>query len=178
MVSRGLGALGLPTAPAPLPCPHHSPASHSSIIVRRCISNRHKHGLETPVTLVPSTKTAFLIATDLGRLVVAFFTNRTRLHRVGLSVCSRRSQPFIRRCTRATLLLAILNRRISYTRRSGDHCEEACRSISCHSFFCFAFRQNASATPRRRDAGKSGDRVPRRYFEGASDPYDGRAAHG
>ena len=41
-------------------------ATHHSQISNHCISNRHTHGLEMPVTPFASTKMSFLIATDLG----------------------------------------------------------------------------------------------------------------
>jgi hypothetical protein len=44
---------------------------HTPLAPRHCNSNRHKHGLEMPVTPVLSTQMSFLIATDLGGAIAS-----------------------------------------------------------------------------------------------------------
>jgi len=60
-----------------MPCHPSIPTTHQLPLTTYCIPNRHKHGLEMPVTPFPATKVAVLIATDWG-WVAAYIFHQTR----------------------------------------------------------------------------------------------------
>jgi hypothetical protein len=55
--------------------PPSFPTTHQLRLTTHCIPNRHKHGLEMPVTPFPATKVAVLIATDLGGACSLFISS-------------------------------------------------------------------------------------------------------
>jgi peptide-methionine (S)-S-oxide reductase len=125
---------------------------HHSQISNQCISNRHTHGLEMPVTPFASTKMSFLIATDLGPAKSAVAQALLCLSRHRNCFMSRISIYVPRFSRRTNHGSRVMLHVVCFSRATGRESRTANRAATCRAKVRSGARWGASRA--------EGDRLP------------------